>query len=62
MGAAKLLTDLIEPDANTRQITGPLLALMSNAQQRIHMAELMRERMPADGAETVALWLIRAVG
>lgn len=61
-GAAMLFADLIDPMANTRQLTGPLLALMGNAQQRYHMAESMRLRHPADGAEAIAQWLLRAVG
>ena len=44
------------------QITGPLMALMANAQRRVHMAELMRQKLPADGADIVAAWLMRAVG
>lgn len=62
IGAAKVFTDQIDPAPNARQITGPLLALMSNTQQRIHMTELMRERTPGDGAMAIAQWLRRAVG
>ncbi|MCX5663035.1 MAG: UDP-N-acetylglucosamine--N-acetylmuramyl-(pentapeptide) pyrophosphoryl-undecaprenol N-acetylglucosamine transferase [Planctomycetota bacterium] len=62
IGAAKVFTDKIEPMPNARQLTGPLMALMSNTQQRLHMAELMRERQPGDGAMAIAQWLRRAVG
>lgn len=62
IGAAKLFTDLIEPQPNARQLTGPLLALMTNSAQRLHMAELLRERRPSDGAMAVAQWLRSAVG
>jgi UDP-N-acetylglucosamine--N-acetylmuramyl-(pentapeptide) pyrophosphoryl-undecaprenol N-acetylglucosamine transferase len=61
-GAALLMSDQIDPRVNAKQITGPLLALMTNAQRRIHMAELMRQKMPPDGADVVAQWLMRAVG
>ncbi|MCE9590091.1 MAG: UDP-N-acetylglucosamine--N-acetylmuramyl-(pentapeptide) pyrophosphoryl-undecaprenol N-acetylglucosamine transferase [Planctomycetes bacterium] len=62
IGSALLQTDEIDPMLNARRITGPLLALMSNAQRRIHMAEKMREKCPPDGAKAVAQWLLHAVG
>lgn len=62
MGAALLYTDLIHAESNARQISGPLLALMSNSQRRTHMAELMRQHCPPDGADAVATWLINSLG
>ena len=58
----QLEADLIDPMPNARQITGPLLSLMTNAQQRYRMAEQMREHAPRDGADTIAEWLMVNVG
>ena len=61
-GAAMIFTDVIEPEANARQLMGPLLSLMSNRQQRDRMIETMRNHKPADGADAIAQWLFRAAG
>jgi UDP-N-acetylglucosamine--N-acetylmuramyl-(pentapeptide) pyrophosphoryl-undecaprenol N-acetylglucosamine transferase len=62
IGAALLFTDQIDAKLNAKHLAGPLLALMSNAQQRIHMAELMRDRRPPDGAQILAERLTRLLG
>ena len=56
-GAAVLCRDLIDPDANARQLGGPLSTLLGNSSQRQHMAQRLRETRPDNGAATVARWL-----
>lgn len=62
LGSALLQTDQIDPMRNARELTGPLLALMSNTQRRFLMAEKMKQKLPPDGATAVAQWLMHAVG
>jgi UDP-N-acetylglucosamine--N-acetylmuramyl-(pentapeptide) pyrophosphoryl-undecaprenol N-acetylglucosamine transferase len=58
-GAALMLTDLVEPLANARQISGPLLSLMGNEAQRQKMVEILQADRPVDGAQAVGAWLAR---
>ena len=62
IGSAMMHNDWVDPMRNARELTGPLLSLMSNTQRRIQMAETMRDKLPPDGAAAVAKWLLHAVG
>ncbi len=56
-GAATVITDLIDPFANARQIVGPLTSLIRNPAHREHMSTRMGETRPENGAESVARWV-----
>ncbi|MEM1099287.1 MAG: glycosyltransferase [Planctomycetota bacterium] len=55
-GGAVLLSDRIEPTANVAEISGPLLELMHNANQREAMSRVLRDRPMGDGAARIADW------
>ncbi|MEM1446054.1 MAG: glycosyltransferase [Planctomycetota bacterium] len=55
-GGAVLLTDRIEPTANVSEVSGPLLDLMHNANQRDAMSGVLRDRPMGDGAARIADW------
>ena len=59
---AVLSRDLIDPQANTKQLTGPLSALLSNPAQRQHMARRLRQTRPANGAQIIARWVRSTLG
>ena len=61
-GGAVLLTDRIEPAANVAAISGPLLDLMHNANQREAMAGVLRDRPMGDGAARIADWCEARLG
>ena len=54
---AAISMDLIDPQANTKELAGPLSALLSNPAQRRHMARRLRETRPANGAQIIARWV-----
>lgn len=60
-GASKMMTDLVDPIANARQISGPLLSLMGNEAMRQKMADLLENDRPPEGAKVVAQWLAKLV-
>jgi len=62
LDGAVLSRDLIDPQANTKQLTGPLSALLSNPAQRQHMARRLRETRPANGAQIIARWVRSTLG
>ena len=60
-GGARMLTDLIEPDANVTQIAPILQGLISTPSQRHQMIQKMLASRPADGATVVAGWIAGSV-
>lgn len=58
-GAAVMFRDLVDPDANARQLAGPFVQLFRNTAQRQHMTERLRQTQPGDGAEVVARWIMQ---
>lgn len=60
-GASKMMKDLVEPVANAKQISGPLVSLMGNEAQRQKMSELLQTDRPPEGAKVVAKWLAELV-
>ena len=60
-GGAKLFADLVDPEANAKQVGLPLVTLMSNAPQRAGMRDILQRSRPEDGAETVARAVMKAV-
>lgn len=61
IGGACVCDDLIDPAANAKQITGPLLDLMNDPARRHAMAKAMKDTPPQDGAATIAGWLTERV-
>ncbi|MEM7575854.1 MAG: glycosyltransferase [Planctomycetota bacterium] len=55
-GGAVLLRDRIERDANVSEISGPVLELMHNGNQREAMSGVLRDRPMGDGAARIADW------
>jgi UDP-N-acetylglucosamine--N-acetylmuramyl-(pentapeptide) pyrophosphoryl-undecaprenol N-acetylglucosamine transferase len=56
-GAALLMTDLIDPPSNARQLAPRLIHLMANTTRRYQMADLLRKLQPPDGAAAIANWI-----
>lgn len=61
-GAALLLRDQIDPIENVNQLTGPILSLMGNENQRRKIRATLRASCPPDGAGIVARWLAMGLG
>ncbi len=56
-GGAVLMRDRIEPNDNVAEISGPLVDLMNNANQRQAMSRVLRDRPMGDGAAVIADWV-----
>jgi len=56
-GAGLMFKDLIDAQANARQLQGPLTALIRNPSRREHMSERLRDIIPGDGADILARWI-----
>ena len=62
VGSAVLSKDLIDPEANVKQLAGPLTGLLQNDTQRQNMARTLRQTRPPNGAETIAEWIRSTLG
>lgn len=61
-GGGMLLKDRIDKHDNVGELMGPLRDLMKNTLRRDQMRRALEESRPADGATTLAEWLITVLG
>lgn len=61
-GGGMLLKDRIEKHDNVAELMGPLRDLMTNHLRREQMRKALEESRPADGATSLAQWLITVLG
>eukprot|EP00752_Nemacystus_decipiens_P013789 g12242.t1 len=61
-GGGMLLKDRVEKHDNVAELMGPLRDLMKNTLRREQMRKALEESRPADGATTLAEWLITVLG
>ena len=61
-GGGMLLKDRIDKHDNVGELMGPLRDLMKNHLRREQMHKALKESRPADGATTLAEWLITVLG
>ena len=61
-GGGMLLKDRVDTHDNVGELMGPLRDLMKNTLRREQMRKALEESQPADGATTLAEWLVTVLG